>query len=69
MISDRFRVKVRVEGGEGAKEAMPVSGAEERTHIIIFARRRARELRWKMYDVRWMMEDGRWDCFSAACLG
>jgi len=42
MISDRFRVKVRVEGGEGAKEAMPVSGAEERTHIIIFARRRAK---------------------------
>ena len=41
MISDRFRVKVRVEGGEGAKEAVPVSGAEERTHIIIFARRRA----------------------------
>ena len=41
MISDRFRVKVRVEGGEGAKEAKPVSGAEERTHIIIFARRRA----------------------------
>ena len=41
MISGRFRVKVRVEGGEGAKEAMPVSRAEERTHIIIFARRRA----------------------------
>ena len=46
MISGRFRVKVRVEGGEVAKESMPVSpvsGAEERTHIIIFARRRAKD--------------------------
>ncbi len=57
MISDRFRVKVRVEGGEGGEgDDAGVGRGGKNTHYYICAQARE-ELRCKMEEVRSKMDE------------